>query len=141
MLVMVADDGGVPLRRPGAAARRDEEKATFIQESEVRPQAAGFFLTPATGSVANGQWHVRRAAGPAAPAPDSSSPNGARFSTHVRGVIVHAKGHPNHGGDALQGPQLVGEAVGSGALQQQLQPLGRGLVCQLVGPSRRWFGG
>jgi hypothetical protein len=55
MPIMVADDGSVPLRRPGAAARRDAQKVTFIQESTVRPQAPGLFLWPAPGRVANGQ--------------------------------------------------------------------------------------
>jgi hypothetical protein len=54
MLVIVADDGGVPLRRPGVAARRYEPTATFIQESEVRPQAAGFFFI--AGHWSRCQW-------------------------------------------------------------------------------------
>ena len=43
MLIVVADDRRVPLRRPGAAARWHEQKAAFIQEGEVSAQAAGFF--------------------------------------------------------------------------------------------------
>ena len=60
---------------------------------------------------------------------------------HMCGVIVHANLHPNHGGDALQGPQRVGEAMGPGALQQQRQQLLARLVDQLAWPSRRRFGG
>jgi hypothetical protein len=40
---------------------------------------------------------------------------------YMRGLIAHAQLYPNHGGYALQGPQLVGKAIGLGAFQQPLQ--------------------
>jgi hypothetical protein len=39
----------------------------------------------------------------------------------MRGVIAHPKADPDHRGDARQGPQLVGEPVGSGTLQQEIE--------------------
>jgi hypothetical protein len=46
----------------------------------------------------------------------------------VGGVITDAKFHLNHGGNTLQGPQLVGKAIGGGPLRQQPQQLGALLV-------------
>ncbi len=85
MRVVVAPDLRLSLRRPGALARGDEQKAALIQEGEMGPKSLGFFLSPATGSAAHGPWLGRRTGWAAAPALDSSSPDGVRASRHGRG--------------------------------------------------------
>src|SRR6266511_3298089 len=85
MLVVVAHARRLSLRRPGAPARGDEQQAALIQEGEMGPKSLGFFLSPATGSAANGQWLSRGVGWAAAPAPDSSSPDGVRSSRHGQG--------------------------------------------------------
>jgi len=88
MSITVRDNGRVPLGSPRPAVRGDEQKATLIQEGYVGPQAAGFFLWRAICSASNAQWPVRHAESPGAPAPDSSSPSGARPSRRATGDSV-----------------------------------------------------
>ena len=41
--VVEADDRRPPFRPPGAAPRRNEEKAAFVKEYDVGPKSCGFF--------------------------------------------------------------------------------------------------
>jgi len=66
------------LGRPGAFEVGDEQKATFIQENQVRAQLCGLFLYAATDSGANGQSRPRRVDRRGARASDNSSPCHAR---------------------------------------------------------------
>ena len=56
-------------------------------------------------------------------------------------VIAHPKVDLNYRGDAFQGPEVVGEAMGGGALQPQLHQLCALLVGQLAWGSRHGLGG
>jgi hypothetical protein len=46
----------------------------------------------------------------------------------VRGMVAHPGEALDHDGDAFQGPQLPGEPVGAGALQQGLLDPGQLLI-------------
>lgn len=47
----------------------------------------------------------------------------AQQPPHMRGVVTHPGDTPDHGGDAVKGPQVGVEAVSLGALQQGLLSL------------------
>jgi hypothetical protein len=85
MFVAVWDDWRLSGGSPGAAPGGDEQKAALIQEDQMGAQALDFFLSLAMCSASSERWPLRRAEGPDAPAPDSSSPNGARASRHALG--------------------------------------------------------
>jgi hypothetical protein len=69
------------LGRPGAFEVGDAQKATFIQENQVRAQLRGLFLYVATDSGANGQLRPRRVDRHGARASDNSSPSHVRDAT------------------------------------------------------------
>ncbi len=85
MLLVVGERRRVPRRGPSAAAGRDEQKATLIQEGQVGPTSSGLFVSLAMCRAASAPWPVRRVGGPGGRAPDSSSPSGARASNHGQG--------------------------------------------------------
>src|SRR5208283_124568 len=80
--VTVPQDGGLAFGRPGALHRRNKQKPALIQENQVRPQRAGFFLYAAIGSVSTPGFFSRCAAGPGVRASGNSSPTPPALSTH-----------------------------------------------------------
>lgn len=53
VLEVVGHCGRLPARRPGAFDVGDEQKATFIDENQVRPQALSLFLSKASDNDAS----------------------------------------------------------------------------------------
>jgi hypothetical protein len=139
MFVVVADDGRVPRGRPGAAARGHEQKAALIQEGEVGAKSGFFYGRPLVAFpmrhrvcvVLDGLalGHLTAPAQVASDLPD------------MRGMAADAELHLNHRGDALEGPQLVGKAIGAGPVHQQLYQVLALLVGQFARRPRHRLGG
>ena len=104
---------------PRSPSRGDEQKATFIQESQVGTQAAGFFYGRPLVALPMGDRLLVALDGTAlqhltAPTQATSDlPDRRGVMTRTPKVALY------HGGDALQGPQLVGKAMRPGPLQQE----------------------
>jgi hypothetical protein len=64
---------GLPLGSPSAFKVGDEQKATFVQENQVRAKTGCLFLYAASGSVPNAQSRPRRAGASAVRVSDNSS--------------------------------------------------------------------
>ena len=73
--------GSLPLRGPGAFQIGHEQKPTFVQENQMRPELRGLFLYAASGIGANGQSLPRRVDRRGARASDNSTPSRAGGAT------------------------------------------------------------
>lgn len=120
--VAVADDGSLTLWTPGSAVGQNEHEAAFIKKRDVGAKSSGFFLLPATCAASSARWLPRRAESRVSLAPELTAPAaGLEQFPDVTRVVMNAEPLSDHGCNPLQGPQLVGIAVGHGSLEQELQ--------------------
>src|SRR5215207_9136396 len=73
--------GRLALWGPSAFKVGYEQKATLIQENQVRPQACSLFLYEATRTASSAQWRFRCVDTSAVRVSDNSSPSAARDTT------------------------------------------------------------
>ena len=73
--------GRLALGSPSAFKVGDEQKATLIQENQVRPQARRLFLYGATRTASSARWRFRCVDTRAVQVSDNSSPSVARDTT------------------------------------------------------------
>jgi hypothetical protein len=69
------------VRSPGGFKVGNKQKATFVQENQVRAKLRSLFLYAASGSVANAQSRARRADTSGARVSDNSTPSRATDAT------------------------------------------------------------
>lgn len=71
----------------------------------------------------------------------TASPQAPYELPDLREVMAHPAVDLYHGGDALQGPQLVGKAMRPGPFSPERHQVRVGLVVQCTRRPRYWFGG
>lgn len=83
--VAVPEDGGPADRGPGLADVRDEEEAALVEEREMGPKPAGFFLSGAIAASSSVRWPPRPSAWRGVPASATSIPSPSSPATRDQG--------------------------------------------------------
>jgi hypothetical protein len=106
---------------PGATHRRQQEIACFVEEGQVGATLLRFPENPRE-LIAFPAVDLVVVTLPSTPLGLLARPAqpGVQETTNMIGIVRDAKVAVDEGGDAPAGPQLVGPAVGLGALEQQL---------------------